>query len=250
MPTAIATEAGGKSDGPDSAVQQQCISAAKRTQSQAWTCVGGALTAQVIGAKGANQLLVKQFGSGAAEMTPAPAAGTAGILADDYDSWCETGSVCGRKISDYTAEVKGNGVYGVGSQVVGRLDIVYRQTFNGYRPRWRGLLIWDSGPTVRPRPFYAYCRINRTGTDGFCGNITFSFAAISSTSWRAWSPSSTGFHQLGGNPLVNGTEYHDDLYGSFTADGYSQIFYAATIHTGRWRQCNPNCKYYQVPWAP
>ena len=44
--------------------------------------------------------------------------------ADDYDSWRENGTVCGRQISEYIAEVKGNGAYGDATGVIGALDFI------------------------------------------------------------------------------------------------------------------------------
>ncbi len=217
--------------------------------------MGGTLTAQYPKAGGGTRTEEKQFGSGRVHMTASPTIskqGTVdefGVLADDYDSWCEFGTVCARKISDYIAEVKGNGAYGDGDGVIGNIDFIVRQAFNGAYPRWRGLIIWDSGPVIRPNLFWADCRINRTGPDGFCGNAELDFSNISSTSQRSWAPSATTYKQLSG-ALSNNTTYHDDLHGSFKADGYPQTFGTGTIHTGRWRQCGPNCKYYQVPWTP
>ncbi|MGC4748137.1 hypothetical protein ACLQ28_21130 [Micromonospora sp. DT201] len=68
--------------------------------------------------------------------------------------------------------------------------------------------------------------------------------------WRSDKPSTTGYYY--NSQLTAGSgNYHDDNYGSFFAAGYSLLFYAPTIHTGRWNQCNvsPGCRYYQVPWA-
>ncbi|WP_344836118.1 hypothetical protein [Kribbella ginsengisoli] len=236
----------------DDSAQRACIAEAKRMPKSAWTCMAGMLTARIEVPGGAPRTEIKEFGSGIVQLTPPPAtkaAAGADILADDYDSWCEDGTVCGRKISDYIAEVKGNGVYGVGGTVIGRVDFIVRQAFNGPYPRWRGLLIWDSGPTIRPNAFWADCRINRSGPDGFCDNVQLDFSPITSTTWRSWAPSSTGYEQTD-TKLSNNTTYHDDLHGSFKADGHSELFAAGTIHTGRWRQCGPNCKYYQVPWVP
>ena len=44
-------------------------------------------------------------------------------------------------------------------------------------------------------------------------------------------------------------QVRDDNDGSFFAAGYSLLFYAPTIHTGRWNQRNisAGCRYYQVP---
>ncbi|MEO3781396.1 hypothetical protein ABGB16_32340 [Micromonospora sp. B11E3] len=217
---------------------------AQAQEAAVWTCVGGALTTTGADGKPTTTIVAEDF----EDTTAAP--GDLTVLADDYDSWCESGSVCGRKISDYIAEVKGNGAYGDSQGVIGAFDFIVRQAFNGQRPRWRNLLIWDYGPTVIPQEFTNNCRINQTGTDGYCGQNPFYFGNVSSASWRSWRPSETGYYS--NSTLISGSgQYHDDHYGSFMASGYSYIFYASTIHTGRWDRCNvsPYCRYYQVPWA-
>jgi hypothetical protein len=235
------------------------VEEAKRQRPESWTCTGGELTTAKPDAQGqdevtttvvAEDLTVTEVPADLAQSLAVEDAEGAAARADDYDSWCESGSVCARKISAAIAEVKGNGAYGNQDGVIGAFDFVVRQSFNGPYPRWRSLLIWDYGPTVIPNTFYNACRINQTGPDGFCGDPNpVYFGNISSSSWRSWWPSSTGYDQHG-TRLRGSTNYHDDNYGSFHAAGYGLTFYASVIHTGRWNVCSSStgCKYYQVPW--
>lgn len=240
---------------------QACVAAAARARSQAWSCVGGELTSSTVDKNGKSVVHTTTVSDEFNDTTSASAgllevehlgAKTPAIerqVADDYDSWCESGSVCGRKISNYIAEVKGNGAYGNQNGVIGAFDFIVRQAFDGPWPRWRSLLIWDYGPAINPYNFVANCRVNVTGPDGHCGGTDLLFSTVSSGHWRSWWPSSTGY-DYNSQKLKGSTYYHDDMYGSFKATGYSLTFHASTIHTGRWRYCSSNCTYYQVPWTP
>jgi hypothetical protein len=236
-----------------------CISQALASGSESWTCFGDELTTSTTDAAGKDIVRREKVADPTVpafvdESRPTPTVGTEArsaeeltVASDDYDTWCESGTICGRQISAYIAEVKGNGAYGDQNGVIGRVDVIQRQSFNGPYPRWRGLLIWDSGPAVTTTRYTVTCRINVDGPDGTCGGITHYFSTISSGNWRSWSPSSTGYRQ-NSQRLVGSTYYHEDAYGSFTASGRSQVFYYGTLHTGRWRYCSSNCQYYQVPW--
>ncbi|MFU8854752.1 hypothetical protein ACNAW0_27845 [Micromonospora sp. SL1-18] len=112
-------------------------------------------------------------------------------------------------------------------------DFSVRQASNGQRPRWRNLLIWDYGPTVIPQEFTNNCRINQAGAHGYCGQNPFFFGDVSSATWRSWRPSETGYYS-NSSLTSDSSQYHDDHYGSFMASGYSYIFCASMIHTGRW----------------
>lgn len=163
--------------------------------------------------------------------------------ADDYDYWCENRAVCGRQISPFIAEVKGNAGYGIGSRVLGTFDVVWRQNFNGPYARWRLLLIWDSGPAVDSDFWKAQVRKELDfRPDSTIGSAQFRPAAISSIGWRAWSPSSTGLTQNSKKVASAGT-FHDDGYGYFFAAGCS--WSAATLHTGHWRSTKKGGFYQQ-----
>ena len=230
-----------------------CVDAARSARPRTWTCMGGTMLTP--NSKDGTQPDVRVVSpDDAATSGPPRADAKRGAVApgDDYDSWCENGSVCGRKINDHTAEVKGNAAYGDAEGVVGAFDFVVRQSFNGARPRWRTLLIWDYGPTIIPESFSVDCRVNRVGPDGYCGINAVHFGNISSRKWRTWWPSSTGY-DANGERLKGGTNYHDDAYGVFSASGhYHMRWVTGVIHTGRWHVCGgrTGCKYYQVPWKP
>lgn len=224
---------------------QDCVEQARLEALASWTCMGGALTTVDDKARPVTRIISTDV-----EYTSATD-GTFAILADDYDTWCESSSVCARKISSTIAEVKGNGAYGDLTGVIGEFDLIIRQAFDGQWPRWRNTLIWDSGPMILPQEFSNNCRINQIGPDGHCGEVLYNFATVSSTSWKSQKPSATTYY-YNSQKTSNSSNYHDDNYGSFRAVGYPNLtFYASTLHTGRWNQCNTSsmCKYYQAPWA-
>ncbi|MFB9601456.1 hypothetical protein ACFFTQ_00500 [Streptomyces roseofulvus] len=182
-------------------------------------------------------------------ITPAPREAAA-PGADDYDTWCENGTICSRKINDHTAEVKGNGAYGDSKGVIGSFDLVYRQSFDGNHPRWRTLLDWDSGPEIRPGIWKNNCRVNISGApDEYCGTNEVNLVAVNAADRRSWWPSSTRW-AYNEQRLTGSGKYHDDHEGEFMAFGYRQLFKAGVLHTGRWNKCNTatGCKYYEVPW--
>ncbi|MBT2446294.1 hypothetical protein J7F03_04190 [Streptomyces sp. ISL-43] len=225
---------------------------AKAERPAAWTCIGGTLTVTEDNqgrSTDRTTVVADDF-----TITPAPAPASAPAsraAADDYDSWCENGSVCGREISRYAAEVKGNGAYGDRNGSIGSIDIVYRQEFNGPWPQWRSLLIHDSGPQINPGNWTNDCRINiKDGPDAYCGRNTVNFNDINASQRRAWWPSPT---RLASNEskVTDSRNYHDDHSGEFVAWGHTQMFKAGVLHTGRWNNCDSGtCKYYQVPWRP
>jgi len=226
-----------------------CIHQAMVAKAASWTCFGDVLTTAGRDANGKDVVTQHAVAAPAPRITTsATRVAAAAASSDDYDSWCENGTICGRKISDYIAEVKGNGAYGDANGVIGAVDVIVRQAFDGPWPRWRGLLIWDAGPAITTSSYQINCRINVTGPDGHCGGTQLYFGTISSGNWRSWYPSSTSY-TYNSERLKGGTYYHEDAFGSFHASGHSQTFYYGTLHTGRWRYCSSNCKYYQVPWV-
>ncbi|MFJ3841139.1 hypothetical protein ACIPY6_37335 [Streptomyces sp. NPDC090054] len=110
---------------------QACVDEAREKRSEAWTCMGGTLrvTEDDQGrSTDAAYVVAEDSTVTARPLAAAPAK-------DDYDSWCENGTICSRKINDYTAEVKGNGAYGNSKGVIGTFDVIYRQSFDGKLPR-------------------------------------------------------------------------------------------------------------------
>ncbi|MFI1864304.1 hypothetical protein [Streptomyces jumonjinensis] len=225
-----------------------CVKYAERLRSQSWTCTGGVFLATT-DSRGRQDDTMKVIAQDVRSTArPRPISGAA----DDYDSWCENGSICGRKISRYIAEVKGNGAYGDGDGVIGSFDLIYRQSFDGKRPRWRSLLDWDSGPRISPGKWRNNCRINiRDAADKYCGKNPVGFNDIDQERTRAWWPGSRSY-EYNEQRLTDGRKYHDDHLGEFVAWGHTKTFKAGVLHTGRWSKCNTKtgCKYYQVPWRP
>lgn len=203
-----------------------CVDLARSSVQGAWTCVGAQLSFET--REGGTALWLHQRTgplSSNATLTTSPVP-----FVDDYDTWCETSGTCIRFINDYIAEIKGNLTYGVGSEVYGTFDVIWRQAFDGDRNRYRLLLDWDSGAAVDSDYWHAAVREEKTGLpDPTTGYLDFFPAVISSLSTRAWKPSSTGFTYVSGAGVNSSTAtHHDDLYGSFFARGVR--FGAGSLH--------------------
>lgn len=220
-----------------------CLAEAERRRPDAWTCSGGELTITVVDERGTRPKRVQVV-----DNTPIDTTRQVRAAADDYDTWCESGTICTRKISNYTVEVKGNGAYGDSRGAIGAFDQVMRQSFNGGNPRWRMLLDYDTGPAVNGFDWHTRCRKSDAFSDSVCGDNPYDPATISSASPRTWFPSSTGL--VVNSQVLSGStnKYHDENYGAFKASGYTQTFYTGVLHTGRWNKCGA-CIYYQVPWT-
>lgn len=235
---------------PDSPLAA-CVAAAKVMRPSAWTCLGGQLSMTTTNAAGELVTERREIVSVPMEETKLKAPMTSAIAvpgADDYDAWCESGTICTRLINDYTSEVKGNAAYGDQDGVIGSFDQVLRQSFSGDTPRWRGVLIWDGGPAINGNNWHIRCRKSDAFSDSVCGDNPWDPGTISSSSYRTWIPTSSGYRYNSESLSGSSNKYHDDFYGRFTASGESLTWSSGTLHTGRWKGC-PTCKYYQVPWT-
>lgn len=202
-----ATAGQGKTDSTAAALAP-CVQAAKKTGAKAWTCMPTGLTVTTDAA-----------GKPSGQFTPIAAAvparidGPVGTL-DDYDTWCENGSICHRKISSYIGETKGNAAYGNSQGVIGTFDVVLRTNLNGRQAQWRVTLIRDTGPGLQ----FSNVRVNcweeiSNWPDNNCG---VHGAGSPYVSYR-W-----GSGLLYGNRLNNSNEYYGAVNGSFTPNGYPQ----------------------------
>jgi hypothetical protein len=82
-----------------------CIAEAAERKAEAWMCTAAGLTIMQPAANASTFIAVAP--------AVAPRVEPRGvILADDYDSWCESGSTCHRNPSQYISETKGNGAWG------------------------------------------------------------------------------------------------------------------------------------------
>jgi hypothetical protein len=189
----------------DTAALEPCVEAAKKTGATAWTCTPTGLTIAMDAAGNPSGAFTP-----IAAAVPARVEGPVGTL-DDYDTWCENGSICHRTIGDYTGETKGNAAYGNSQGVIGTFDVVLRTNLNGRQAQWKVTLIRDSGPTLQ----FSNVRVNcweeiAAWPDNSCGTHT------------AGSPFVSGRWNSGlvyGNRLANSNEYYGAINGSFTPTG-------------------------------
>ncbi|GIJ28301.1 hypothetical protein Vqi01_34630 [Micromonospora qiuiae] len=187
-----------------------CITLATQQHAAQWVCTADGLTVTALTPSG-------QFTSTFTPVTPAPTAAAVqdfGTLADDYDTWCETGSVCRRTLSDYLAETKGNAAYGNTSGVIGTYDVILRTNLNGRQGQWRVSLIWDSGPTLSFSNTRVNCREDQVGPDADCGQHPVGGAVVGPSTKR-WDSSI-----VYGNRLVDANDYFATVNTTFTPSGY------------------------------
>lgn len=158
-------------------------------------------------------------------------------IQDDYDGWCENGSICGRNISQYITEVKGNAAYGNQYGAIGTYDAVLRVNLNGRQANGTVTIIWDSGPALNFNGSRYNCY--QVGVTA-CGSHVVADRRVTSTSRR----SSSGL--IYGNYLANSADYYNAFDTNFVPDGYPQ-YDAAPINTYKFT-CSSGataaCKYY------
>jgi hypothetical protein len=209
----------GKSDGTIPALAS-CVGEAKAQRAEAWVCTSSGLT--TVSSQGVETFLPIR-----PSVNPITETGTGfSISADDYDYWCENGSICHRKINTYAEETKGNAAYGDLTGVIGTFDVILRTNLNGRQAQWKLSLIWDSGPglSFEDSGVSCYEEINNW-PDTNCGNHFAGTPRISSAGWR-WDSGT-----LYGNRLANSNEYYGAANGDFKADGYQQYFIMGALES-------------------
>jgi hypothetical protein len=204
----------------------ECIAAARQRAAEGWVCTADGLSYSVRQADGTTreQFLPVETDSVAPSTVVAPKIG------EDWDYWCETVARCSRRVTAYIAETKGNLTYGVGNRIVGYIDIISRQNFNGISPRYRVRLIWDGGPGVIPYDWYKHCRRNITGPDPSCGVRRFNPGPFG----PGFASYYTERQILSNDPLRRDDDYHDDTYGDFAATTEAYVFHAAPLRGRDW----------------
>jgi hypothetical protein len=128
-------------------------------------------------------------------------------------SWCETQSVCHRKVTDYVEETVGNGAYGVGGTLVGRFQITLRTNLNGRQPRYTLSLHVVQGPRISGN-FYLHCRQHGGGILGIDADCYDSQVIGPVTLIKDWTS-----RAVSGNRLDNDGTYYGYVAGSFHAEG-------------------------------
>lgn len=246
-PSSASNEAPAPSINVDQALEP-CVAAALDTKARQWTCTAKGLYVhkdrfgqtqrdakgqiapmflEVSSAKRANLL-----STSARPADLAPLAGTT----DEYDSWCENGSICNRLISAYIAETKGNAAYGNQNGAIGAYDIVIRTSLSGRRANNTLTFYHDAGPTLG----FSGTTINCIQVPEFsfaqpCGSTPVSDFSIGQGNFRH----TTGL-VYGANSLTNSDSYVTQVTTSFLPAGYS-LYQAAPWH--QWSFFAPKARY-------
>ena len=203
-----------------------CTQVALERKLPQWSCVGGLLAWEAAERSPDGPThQVAHLERVAAELPDIPAA----ITADDYDYWCENGSICTRRINAYASETKGNGAYGNGEAKIGNHDLIIRTSLNGRQANWNVSVIWDGGPDITFSNFNINCREDQTGPDPNCGV----FRAIGNGNYIGSGRVRVNSGIIYGNRLVDSNPYHADLGGYFTPTGYSRFTFG-TLTSARW----------------
>jgi hypothetical protein len=146
-------------------------------------------------------------------VTTAGSAGGAGRQDAAAASWCETQSVCHRKVTDYVEETVGNGAYGVGGTLIGRFQITLRTNLNGRQPRYTLSLHVVQGPRISGN-FHLHCRQHGGGILGIDADCYDSQVVGPVTLIKDWTS-----RVVNGNRLDNDGTYYGYVDGSFHAEG-------------------------------
>ncbi|MFC8411765.1 hypothetical protein [Arthrobacter sp. NPDC057259] len=137
-------------------------------------------------------------------------------IADEYDTWCENGSICQRLITDYIAETKGNAAYGDQNGAIGAYDIIIRTNLNGRQANNTVTLYHDAGPALGFTEAAIECfEMRPWTTSNPCGSVPLPPFSISASNWRY----SSGLKY--GNYLANENPYLVEVSYSFLPAGYN-----------------------------
>jgi hypothetical protein len=147
------------------------------------------------------------------------------MSSDDYDGWCENGTICHRNISSYVSETKGNAAYGNQYGVIGNYDAIIRTNLNGRQAQWRATVIWDNGPQLSFSSTQVQC-VENGAFPIICGNHGLPNVTLAtySPTWRY------DYGTIYGNRLNNSNYYHGAFQTLFTPAGYP-TYRAANLAT-------------------
>lgn len=211
---------------------ERCVAEADRQNYDTWTCLGGTVTyldtkpetqRDSIAERGdSNESSADQAGwvtrvvAPNAETTSTSSNDAVSVMSDDWDSWCETGSICHRRVSSYISETKGNGAYGDQNGAIGSFDLILKTNLNGRQPRYNVGLLKDTGPNLSVDS-QVNCVKDQT-FDGTCGQFDVPTVYI-------------GTYRSGliyGNRIADNApdNYFSTLTGNFTPDGYGTRSFA------------------------
>lgn len=142
-------------------------------------------------------------------------------IQDDYDQWCENGSICTRNPNQYITEVKGNAAYGNQNGAIGSYDAILRVSLNGRQANGRVTVIHDTGPSL----FFHSSRFNCAQVGyASCGSHVVNDRVVNSVSRRSQS------NLIYGNYLKNNANYYNTFATKFLPTGY-QEYTAGNLNT-------------------
>jgi len=190
---------------------ESCTNEAVRREIQSWVCIG--------------DYLVEMSGNEPTHMVPhGERSSSVRVIStsarqqgqDDYDTWCENGDVCSRKISTFISETKGNGAYGNASGRIGRFDVILKTNLNGRSPRWAISFIHDEGPSLNLDNPQVQCFEDVVFfPDSDCGLYPSDRNPRIGPGARRWDS-----QLLNGVPLKDENDYSAEVYARFTPDGH------------------------------
>ena len=200
---------------------RNCVQFALQEKYEAWTCTsaGVSVTHDAAGKRVDKFIAVR----------PGRITHPRGVtIQDDYDYWCENGSVCHRTLSSYVEETKGNAAYGDNNGVIGAYDAIVRTNLNGRQAQWKVTLIRDYGPTLKFQgPPQVVCWDHWGAIYISCGSHSFTGPSALSGRWSSpW---------LYGNRLSNADWYHGAFTAQFKPAGYTRIWSAKTLDTDEFK---------------
>jgi hypothetical protein len=219
----------------------------------AWVCVG---SVRIYPAAGRSKEEIGEELAAAATQTGAATSSKAGrtaaqtegtvsaAAADDYDGWCENGSICRRNITRYIHETKGNAAYGNQDGAIGSFDMILHVELNGRSPRLKGVWDWDSGPALAFTGVRIQCREEQFGPNPNCGTYAPDPNENGAFNISRSDTRDTG-RLINGKPVEDDGTYYAEIVGYFTPTGYPRYTISA-LHSGQWtcrRSRTPDCNF-------
>lgn len=163
---------------------------------------------------------------------------SAAALADEYDTWCENGSICERLITDYIAETKGNAAYGDQNGAIGAYDVILRTNLNGRQANNTVTFYHDAGPSLGFTNASIGCYEMRPFTTSLsCGEVALLPFTVTASSRRYTSGLKYGNYLAHANPYLTDVSYE------FLPSGYNMYIPPSLINKEFNCPASGNCRY-------
>ena len=163
---------------------------------------------------------------------------SAAALADEYDTWCDYGSICPRLVNDYIFETKGNAAYGDQNGAIGAYDIILRTNLNGRQANNTLHIYHDSGPSLGFADTWLNCfEMRPFSTSLSCGEVPLLPFTVTASSRHYTSGLKYG------NYLANANQYMTTVSYSFLPAGYNMYIPPSLYNPEFTCPTSGNCKY-------